>query len=90
MSGKERDGVSEADIALARATLASAGVHDPNEGLVWRIGVSFSYVRAEEREACAKLVEDADVKTYGGFYDNDNGQATLDGAAAAIRARGQS
>lgn len=43
-----------------------------------------------EREACAKLVEDADVKTYGGFYDNDNGQATLDGAAAAIRARGQS
>lgn len=47
-------------------------------------------IRAEEREACAKLVEDADVKTYGGFYDNDNGQATLDGAAAAIRARAQS
>ena len=54
------------------------------------IAAAMFAVRAEEREACAKLVEDADVKTYGGFYDNDNGQATLDGAAAAIRARGQS
>lgn len=47
-------------------------------------------VRAEEREACAKLVEDADVETYGGYHDNDDGQATLNGAAKAIRARGQS
>jgi len=83
------DGVSEADISLARATLASAGIIDPLDGLVWRIGVSFLRVRAEEREACAKIVDDADVETLAG-YGGDNGPATLKSAAAAIRARAQS
>ena len=46
--------------------------------------------KADEREACALLVEDADVETRGGFYDQDDARATLKAAAKAIRERSKS
>ena len=42
-------GVTQEDIALARATLESAGELDPRDGIVWRVALTIRAVREEER-----------------------------------------
>jgi hypothetical protein len=46
-------------------------------------------VRQDEREACAKLCEQTDIVQYiSGIHTRDDASGTLDKAAKAIRARG--
>jgi hypothetical protein len=46
-------------------------------------------VRHDEREACAKLCEQTDIVQYiSGIHTRDDASGTLDKAAKAIRARG--
>jgi len=40
---------------------------------------------AEERERCAKIVEDTDIEETRGYERSDDGRATLKKASAAIR-----
>lgn len=62
-------------------------INDPG---VKRLIAKIESAAADEREACAKLVEDTDVEVHRGSFQEDDGRGTLRAAAAAIRARGAS